>query len=333
MMLIPIALGYAATFTLAYPSSIDTSRQNKPVSEIQYPEVEPVQSHTQEFYHAGDGVSTNLLETLDAIRSKIDPSPVEVINSFFLSYAEAGVNGTWNMAVNQIKALLDNLTAIITQDDSHVFPLETKMELHALFTAFTDLLILTPAITSQASRAIETNPTNLESPPDPSSIPLSRNASDFLLTEGSGFFFIPILALMNLEMIKKIPESGPQSYQMEIDKYKAELELIRTSQLKTSAPLPFSAEQCAKGMPEVMAEIARNPVVANEFFKSAAFRGLLSILASPTKGLIVMAWDTGTAGVARMTHAELKKWATMANGDASSCKNVTMLSGGGGTGH
>src|ERR1700712_4514810 len=139
MMLIHVALGYV-TFALAYPSSNNPIWQSTPVSDLQLVDKKSVQTLNEGVCFTGPAVSTSHKEALNRIRSKIFPTPVEDISSLLLSYAEAGDAGRWNITVKQTKRLLDSLTVIITQDDSHVLDLDTKIKLQELSTTFLDQL-------------------------------------------------------------------------------------------------------------------------------------------------------------------------------------------------
>jgi len=323
MMLIHIASLYA-TFALAHPSTTNPTWQNKPISDVRSEERKAIQILDQGVCHAGIGVSTRNLEALDASRSKTFPSPVENISSLLLSYAEAGAEGRWDTTIKHTKALLDSLTDSATQDDSHVPDSDRKINLQDLSTTFLGLLPLT--IPSQAhSRAMKTNSVNLYASPKPSNGTLSSRAIDFLTLHATSLSLTPVLAIFTLSMIK----TDLPHYNAELDKYKTELELLRTSYLKTSKPIPFSKDQCQMGVMSVLQEISRKPVAALTYMGVATMGGLVLTIAGLLSGMIIMAYDSGIENVFKMTHTSIREWAALMNGDAASCEKYPPLMGDG----
>jgi hypothetical protein len=324
-MLIHIILGHA-TFAVAYPSSINPTGKSKPVSDMQSQEVKSVQPLSGEFCHAGIGPLTNDLEALDAVRAKILPSPVEDISSFLLNYAETGVEGTWNTTVKQTKALLDSLTGIITQNDSHVLDPDTKIKLHDLSTTFLDLL--PPTIPAQAhSKAIEINSADPTPLPIQFNTSLSSNATSFMISQAGILILIPYLSLLALSGLYNPSVGGGARFSTELSKYMSEIELIQAARLNTSAPVPFSGRQCASGVPDVLVEMARKPEATNKFLRVAVADALYAVLGGIFSGLIFIGFYSGIEGVLRNTHEELREWPALLNGDPSSCKRFTMPNG------
>jgi hypothetical protein len=324
MMLIQITLLYV-TIALAYPSSKDPTWQDKPIADLQSDEGKAVQILDQRRFHAGKGVSTKQLAVLDAIRSKAVPSLVENINSLLLSYAEVGVEGRWNTTVKHTKALLDSIVDAITQDDSQVSDSDPKINLQDLSTTFLDLLPLT-MLPQAHSGAIETNSVSPKAPPTPSNGTLSANAINFLNLHAVSLSVVPVLVSLTLYMVYTTPDIP--LYNTEVANYKTDLKLLLTSYLKTSKPVPFSRDQCEKGVPNILTELSRNPGAVVTYMGVATAGGLVLTIAGVLSGMIMMAYDTGIDGVLRMTHTLLREWAALVNGDASICKGIPLIEGG-----
>jgi hypothetical protein len=317
MMLIHITLVYT-TFALAYPSSTNPIWQNSPVFGLQSEEGKAIQIPNQGLCHAGIGLSTKHLEALDAIRSKAFPSPVENISSLLLSYAKAGAEKRWNTTVKHTKALLDSLTEIAIQHDTLVPGSDSKTQLQNLSTKFLDLLPLSIP-TQHQSGVTEISSTSLNAPPNPTNGTLSPAAMQFLTMHATSLSLIPVLSLITLSMIQSTPPSP--NYNAEVTKYKTELELLRTSFLKTSKPVPFSGDQCRTGVPSILEELKRNPSATISYMGAATLYGLMLTVAGVLSGMIIMAYDAGIDNAFRMTHTAIREWAALMNGDASSCKN------------
>jgi hypothetical protein len=324
MLILHVALAYTS-LALAYPSPsspiIDPTEQKQSV-----PETHQHQSSPREGHHAaGDGVPQHLAAVLDALTAKSRPSTAEDKASLPASPDDASSDRAWNKTTQQLKSILEKLSSssITTQNGAGAqhLPPATQRDLHALSTAFTDLL---PA----AARSAAENP---QSPGRPSTSTLSANTTNFIYMQGSMAPLVPILALINLSMLSN-SSTGRFTYSSEIAKYISELALLRTAWQRTSAPVPYTAGQCREGVVASMAEVAAHPVAANKLLRTAVAGGVVLALAGLGTGMLLMAWDTGPEGVARMTHMALREWTALANGDAASCANVTMMAGRGGGG-